>query len=137
MTASVLKQDPTLSKRQKLNQNKISFSLSFFIVINRLYVVQVSFCGLTKGISPKICVLCARVKTSKRSFEPFCVWILKFHNANNNKKKTKKKLRSLYMQATLVSKTPKPHRALDFHSLESEKAASLMRENKIYQSCQT
>ena len=35
-----------------------------------------SFCGLTKGISPKICILCVRVIISKRSFEPFCVWIL-------------------------------------------------------------
>ena len=36
---------------------------------------KVSFCGLTKGISPKICILCVRVKTNKRSFEPFCVKI--------------------------------------------------------------
>ena len=35
-----------------------------------------SFCGLTKGISPKICILCVRVIINERSFEPFCVWIL-------------------------------------------------------------
>ena len=35
-----------------------------------------SFCGLTNGISPKICILCVRVIINKCSFEPFCVWIL-------------------------------------------------------------
>ena len=35
-----------------------------------------SFCGLTKGISPKMCILCVRVKINKHSFEPFCVWFL-------------------------------------------------------------
>ena len=35
-----------------------------------------SFCGLIKGISPKVCILCVRVKINKRSLEPFCVWIL-------------------------------------------------------------
>ena len=34
-----------------------------------------SYCGLIKRISPKICILCVRVKINKRSFEPFCVWI--------------------------------------------------------------
>ena len=34
-----------------------------------------SFCGLIKGIAPKICILCVRVKINKRSFEPFGVWI--------------------------------------------------------------
>ena len=28
-----------------------------------------SFCGLIKGISPKICILCARVKRNKRTFD--------------------------------------------------------------------
>ena len=32
-----------------------------------------AFCGLIKGISPKICILSVRVKINKRSFEPFCV----------------------------------------------------------------
>ena len=35
-----------------------------------------SFCGLAKGISPKMCILCVRIKINKRSFEIFCVWIL-------------------------------------------------------------
>ena len=35
-----------------------------------------SFCGLIKGTSPKICILCVRVQINKRSFEPFCLWIL-------------------------------------------------------------
>ena len=34
-----------------------------------------SFCGLIKGISPKLCILRVRVEINKRSFEPFCVWI--------------------------------------------------------------
>ena len=34
-----------------------------------------SFCGLTKGVSLKICRLCVRVKINKLSFNPFCVWI--------------------------------------------------------------
>ena len=42
-----------------------------------------SFCGLTKRIFPKICILCVRVKINKRSFEPFCVWIL-FQNASSH-----------------------------------------------------
>ena len=29
------------------------------------------FCGLTKGISPKMCILCVCVITNNRSFEPF------------------------------------------------------------------
>ena len=36
---------------------------------------QMLFCGLITGISPKMCILCVRVKISKCSFEPFCVWI--------------------------------------------------------------
>ena len=36
---------------------------------------QVLFCGLIKGISPNICILCVRVKINKRSFKPFCAWI--------------------------------------------------------------
>ena len=35
-----------------------------------------SFCGLTKEISLKICILCSRVKINKHLFEPFCVQIL-------------------------------------------------------------
>ena len=45
-----------------------------------------SFCGLIKGISPKMCILCVRVKINKRSFEPFCVWTL------HERKKTSHKL---------------------------------------------
>ena len=54
-------------------QDKKKKTLSFFIVFNHVSVAEVSFCGLTKGISPKICI---RVKINKHSFEPFCVWIL-------------------------------------------------------------
>ena len=43
------------------------------IDFNPLSVVQVSFCGLTKGMSPEICILGVRVIIDKRSFEPFCV----------------------------------------------------------------
>ena len=34
---------------------------------------------MKKGISPKICILCVRVKINQRSFEPFCVWILRIY----------------------------------------------------------
>ena len=54
MTASVLKQDPNTKRFKRKNR-------------------KVSFIGLIKGISPKICMLCVRVKINKRSFEPFCV----------------------------------------------------------------
>ena len=37
-----------------------------------------SFCGLIKEISLKMCILCVRVKINKRSFEPFCVWVSPF-----------------------------------------------------------
>ena len=68
-----------LDKQQKLNRNKIFFShFSLFLTIYLL-----SFCGLTNGISPKICILCVRVKINKHSFEPFCVRIL-FQNANSH-----------------------------------------------------
>ena len=99
MTASVLKQDPNTKrfkrtliyfntdtqyanfrgnrnlkkKKKKLNPNKISLFLSFFTVFDRLSVVYVSFCGLIKGISSKICILCVHVEINKRSFEPLCV----------------------------------------------------------------
>ena len=84
MTASVLKQDPNTKrfKRTLINFNTDtaclkpkqdkSFSL-IFIVFDRLSVVQVSFYGLIMEVSPKICILCVRVKINKRSFEPFCV----------------------------------------------------------------
>jgi len=36
----------------------------------------VSFCGLIKAISTKLCVLCVRIKINNRSFEPFCVRIV-------------------------------------------------------------
>ena len=36
-----------------------------------------SYCALINGISPKMCMLCVRVKINKRSFEPFlCVFEL-------------------------------------------------------------
>ena len=70
LTASVLVLTEQATKTQPIN--KISFfSLSFFVVFDRLSVVYVSFCGLTKEISPKMCILCVRVKINKRSFEPF------------------------------------------------------------------
>ena len=50
MTASVLKQDPNTKRFKRKNK-------------------KVSFIGLIKGISPKICILCVRVKINKRSFE--------------------------------------------------------------------
>ena len=43
----------------------------FFIVFSSLSVVYVSFCSLTKGITPKICRLYVCVIINTRSFEPF------------------------------------------------------------------
>ena len=40
-----------------------------------LLLFKCRFFGLIKGISPKICIVRVRVKSYKRSFEPFCVWI--------------------------------------------------------------
>ena len=33
-----------------------------------------SFCGLTEGNCPKMCILCVRVKINKSLFEPLCGW---------------------------------------------------------------
>ena len=49
---------------------------NLFILTQTRSRKKVSFSGLTKGIFPKMCILCVRVKINKRSFEPFCVWIL-------------------------------------------------------------
>ena len=40
-----------------------------------LLLFKCRFFGLIKAISPKICIVRVRVKSYKRSFEPFCVWI--------------------------------------------------------------
>ena len=64
------------NKLQELNDNKISLFHSFFIMFNRLSVGYVSFSGFIKEISPRICILCVRVKINKHSCEHFCVSIL-------------------------------------------------------------
>ena len=48
-----------------------------------LFIKPQQFCGLIKRISPKMCIPCVRVKINKRSFKPFCVWIL-FQNASSH-----------------------------------------------------
>jgi len=72
----------------------------FFLLLDSFghYQTKVSFCGLTKWISPKICILCVSVKINKRSFESFCVWIHYLRNKNTaeakregRKKKKKEK----------------------------------------------
>ena len=59
-------------KRTQLNppKKKISYFASH-LILHRLTLVYVSFCCLTKVITPIICRLCVCVLTSKRSFEPF------------------------------------------------------------------
>ena len=42
-----------------------------------------SFCSLTKGIIPKICILCVCVLIKKRSFEPFFVFGSYFYNSED------------------------------------------------------
>ena len=74
MTVSVLNHSSKhWTSKQQLNNKKyvISLLISFFIVSNRLTVVQLLFCSLTKGITPKMCRLCVCVIINKRSFEPF------------------------------------------------------------------
>ena len=60
-------------RKQQLNQRKISsfFSHLIFHCFNRLTVVYVSFCSMTKRITPKICRLCVSVVINNLS----CVWI--------------------------------------------------------------
>ena len=73
-TPTICLQATTDPKKKKRKKEEVSFS--FFIVFNRLTVVYVSYCGLTQGISPEICILCVRVIINKRSFEPFsCVCV--------------------------------------------------------------
>ena len=38
---------------------------------NKYIFSSLKFCGLIKGMSPKMCTLCVRVKINKRSFVPF------------------------------------------------------------------
>ena len=68
MTMTVTMHVRDTKESTQINRNQIENKIS-------LAVLLVSFCGLTKGISPKMCILCVRVKINKRSFEPFCVWI--------------------------------------------------------------
>ena len=56
---------------------KDTFTISFFIIFNRSTVVQVSFCCLTKAISPKIDRLCVCVIINTRLLEPFMYLVLK------------------------------------------------------------
>jgi len=56
------------------------------------------FCGLIKGISLKMYILCVRVKIKKHLFESFCVWIFK--------KTTGKKIIWTYILAILDGPAP-------------------------------
>ena len=62
------------AKNQPKQDKSFSFFCSYFSTVYLLFKCR--FCGLIKGISPKICILCVRVKISKRLFEPCGVWIL-------------------------------------------------------------
>ena len=62
------------TKQVTKTQPKQDFFLSRFSLFLTIYLL--SFCGLTKGISLKICILYVRVKINKSSFEPFCDRIL-------------------------------------------------------------
>ena len=68
-------------KKNSAQKKEVISHLSFFIVFNRgLTVVKVSFCSLTKGITPKMCRLCIYVIINKRSFEPFMCLDLPFQD---------------------------------------------------------
>ena len=57
---------------QQKKEEVILLVISFFIVfLTVLTVVELSFCSLTNGITPKICRLCVCVIINKCSFEPF------------------------------------------------------------------
>ena len=71
-----------LNKQQKLNWNKMSFSLSFFIIFNHLAVKCYSVAWQRKFPS-NFFILCVRVKINKCSFELFGDWIL-FWNASSH-----------------------------------------------------
>ena len=59
-------------EEEEEEEENIPFLVSFFIVFNRLTVAyKLSFCSLTKVITPKMCKLCACVTINKRSFESF------------------------------------------------------------------
>ena len=49
--------------------------MSLFIVFHCLTIVQVPFCSLIKGITPKMCMLCF-VRTNSVLLNLLCVWIL-------------------------------------------------------------
>jgi len=59
----------TPNKMWKLNQNKISLFLRFFIVFHRLSV-KCRFVAWSRGF-PRKYAYCVRVKINKPSFEPF------------------------------------------------------------------
>ena len=58
----------------KTQPKQDNFSPSHFPSFLTIYLLNV-ICGLTKGISLKMCILCVHVKISMHLFEPFCVWI--------------------------------------------------------------
>ena len=58
-------------KKRKKKKKLFRFLISSVIFFLRLSVVKVSFCSSTKGIIPKICILCVCVMINKRSFEFF------------------------------------------------------------------
>ena len=76
MTTSILKQHASnLPNTEQAVKTKPKQDTSFSFIFHRFWpficCLSVSFCGLIKGISPNICILCVRVQINKHSFEPF------------------------------------------------------------------
>ena len=70
----------SICKNSTITRSVFFFNFSSFLTVYLLFKCRfVAY----KGISPKIYILCVRVKINKRSFEPFCVWILSW-NANRH-----------------------------------------------------
>ena len=61
-----------ISSTQKRKKEKRSYFASYLIFRHfSRFNCFVSFCSLTKGISPKNCRLCVGVLINKRSLDPF------------------------------------------------------------------
>ena len=73
MTASVLNK---IQIHKRFSSKERLFKNAYFashLIFHRFlpFNCSLSFCSLTKGITPKICRLCVCILINKRSFEPF------------------------------------------------------------------
>ena len=62
---------PSTGQQNNIAQPETDKWFVIFIVFDRLTVVSVLFCSLTKGITPKMCWAGLSCPNKKGSFEPF------------------------------------------------------------------